>query len=667
MAGVSVDGLVSGINTQNIIDGLLKIQKQQVDRFALRKSDVLQKKSAFNGVETRLLSLQLDASKLSRSQNNPFTKQAVTVSDQAAILGTAVESAAAGIYRFKIDSRAAAHQVASQGFADPDSEISQGTFELRQGNGDVTTITVDDSNNTISGLADAINAAGGGVTANVIKDSSGGGSPYKLLLTSSTTGVEKGISLTNNLAASSDTAVRPEINFDIPVQAAADAKVTFGSGDGAISTTSSTNHFDNVVRGVSFDLLNPTVGQEVAITVGRDTATAVDSVQSFVNSFNDTVQFIDDQSKFVSAGAGGGPLLGDRNVQAVKQKLYSSILDVVPGANKSANRLSAIGITVSNTGTLVLNSTKLQSILNGQVEGVSAADVKRLFAIDGTSDNPGVKFVSGSNKTAASTTPIQVNVTQPAAQASLTAGSALSDSVVIDDTNNTLTLNVSGAEATVTLTSGTYTKQGLTDLLETTLNSASNLTGRSLSVGLVGSNLKIITGNYGSTTNINIISGSAMANLGFTAGQSAAGKDVAGSFLVNGNTESATGRGQILSGNALNENTDGLLTRISLTTASESSPATAQLTVTRGVGSGLGKLLESMLSSTNSLAATTNTGYDSQLTDLQKSMDRQQAIFDAQQTRLKAQFTALESAISTLQTTGNYVSQQLSGISTLGK
>ena len=87
---VKIDGLVSGIDTQTIIDGLLKVQKQQVDRFALRKSEVQQKQSAFKGVETRLLSLQLDVSKLSRSQNNPFTKQKVTVSDETAIAGTAI-------------------------------------------------------------------------------------------------------------------------------------------------------------------------------------------------------------------------------------------------------------------------------------------------------------------------------------------------------------------------------------------------------------------------------------------------------------------------------------------------------------------------------------------------------------------------------------------------
>jgi flagellar hook-associated protein 2 len=435
---VTIDGLVTGIDTQTIIDGLLKIQKQQIDRFAVRKSEVEQKQTAFKGVETRLLGLQLDVSKLSRSQNNTFTRQTVTVSDESAVAGTAIESAAGGVYRFTVDSRAAAHQVASQGFADPDSEITTGTFELRLGNGDLETITVDDSNNSLAGLADAINTAGGGVTANIIKDSSGGATPYKLLLTSSKTGSENSISLTNNLAASSGTEVRPEIDFGTPVQAAVDAKITFGSGAGAISTTSATNRFDNVVRGVSFDLLNPTVGQEVTITVARDTATAVDNVKSFVESFNDLVQYIDDQARYVSSTNQGGPLQGDRNVQTIKQKLYSTVLNVVPGVEQSANRLSAVGITVSNSGRLQLDSTRLQSILDGQVEDVSAADVKRLFALDGISDNSGVKFVSGSVDTKSSATPVQVKITQAAEQASLTAETSLNSSVVIGDSNNVI-------------------------------------------------------------------------------------------------------------------------------------------------------------------------------------------------------------------------------------
>lgn len=659
---VKIDGLVSGIDTQTIIDGLLKIQKQQVDRFALRKSEVQQKQTAFQGVETRLLSLQLDVAKLSRSQNNPFTKQKVTVSDDAAIAGTAIESAAAGVYRFTVNSRAAAHQVASQGFADPDSEISTGTFAFRQGNGDVTTVNVDSGNNSLAGLADAINATRSGVTANIVKDSSGGTTPYKLLLTSSKTGVENSISLTNDLATGSGTAVRPEINFDIPVQAAADARITFGSGDGAISTTSATNRFDNVVRGLSFDLLNPTIGQEVAITIDRDTAAAVDNVQTFVNSFNDIVQYIDDQSRYLSASGDSGPLLGNRNVQAIKQKLFSAVLDVVPGVATSANRLSAIGISVTDSGRLQMNSAKLQSILDGTTEGVSATDVKRLFALSGSSDTPGVTFLAGSSNTRSSATPIQVNITQAAEQAVLTADSALNETVVIGTSNNQLTLKVNGSEAAVTLASGSYNRQDLADLLETTLNSASALAARPVSIGLSGSSLRISSDSYGSSSTIEIISGSAIADLGFVAAQSATGKDVQGTFDIDGKNETATGRGQILSGDVLSENTSGLQVRVSLSAANISGETNAQLTVTRGLASSLTKALDDMLSSTNGMTAATNTGFNKQLTDLQASLDRQQSVFDRQQEQLTKQFNALESAISSLQSTSNYVSAQLANL-----
>lgn len=663
---VTIDGLVTGIDTQTIIDGLLKIQKQQIDRFAVRKSEVEQKQTAFKGVETRLLGLQLDVSKLSRSQNNTFTRQTVTVSDESAVAGTAIESAAGGVYRFTVDSRAAAHQVASQGFADPDSEITTGTFELRLGNGDLETITVDDSNNSLAGLADAINTAGGGVTANIIKDSSGGATPYKLLLTSSKTGSENSISLTNNLAASSGTEVRPEIDFGTPVQAAVDAKITFGSGAGAISTTSATNRFDNVVRGVSFDLLNPTVGQEVTITVARDTATAVDNVKSFVESFNDLVQYIDDQARYVSSTNQGGPLQGDRNVQTIKQKLYSTVLNVVPGVEQSANRLSAVGITVSNSGRLQLDSTRLQSILDGQVEDVSAADVKRLFALDGISDNSGVKFVSGSVDTKSSATPVQVKITQAAEQASLTAETSLNSSVVIGDSNNVLTVKINGFEANVTLASGTYTQQEFADLLETTLNNTSGLAGQSVSAGLVGSKLKITSDRYGSASQIEIVSGSAMTDLGMIAGQKSSGKDVVGSFRVNDIDESATGKGQILSGDSDNENTSGLLVRVSLSAADFSGETTANLTVTRGVGASLGKLLDDFLSSEDGLTSIANSGFDSQLSNLQASVDRQQAVFDRQQEQLVKQFSALESAISQLQSTSSYVASQLASLTSSG-
>ena len=661
---INIDGLITGIDTGTIIDGLLKIQKQQVDRFAARKAVVQEKQGAFNALETRLLGLQLDVSKLSRSQNNPFTKQKVVVNDDTAVAATASESAASGVYNFRVDSVAAAHQVASQGFSDVDSEITQGTFQFRVGSGDVTTVTINENNNTLEGITDAINGAGANVTATIVKDSAGGSAPYRLILTSSRTGAENNISITNGLAADSGSAVRPEIDFGTPVQAATDATITFGSGAGAISTTSSTNRFSSVIRGVTFDLLQATVGDELSITIERDVDSAVSDVQTFVQSFNDVIQYVDDQSRYVPSTGESGPLQGNRSVQSIQQKLRSAVLDVVTGVDTSLNRLSTIGVSVTDAGRLSLNTSRLKDVLSGKVEGVSAGDVKRLFAIDGRSDNPSVSFVLGNSKTQASGTPIQVDVTQAPERALITATGELAASTAINSSNNELTIKIDGAEATLTLADGVYTRQELTDLLETTINNSTALAGRQVSAGLSGNSLELTSNSYGASSKLEIVGGSVLADLGLTAGQTASGKDVSGSFLVDGQTELATGRGRLLTGAKSNEFTEGLQIRVALTPSQVTSSAEAEVTVTQGIGAKLGKLLDDILSGDSGLASTTNDGFRTQLSDLQGALDRQQDVFNRQQEQLLKQFSALETAMSQLQSTSNFVASQLAGLIT---
>jgi flagellar hook-associated protein 2 len=490
MAGVTIDGLVSGIDTQVIIDGLLKIQKQQVDRFTLRRTEIQQKQTAFRGVEARLLTLRSDVGKLSRTLNNPFTKQLVKVSDETAIAATASDSAVNGVYRLKVDSLAKAHQVATQGFADADSEITQGTIQLRTGSGEVKTVTIDQNNDTLSGLVTAINASGSGVSASVVRDAAGGATPYRLLLTSSKTGEDNAITVTNNLAADSGSAVKPVLDFNNPVQAAGDAQITIGSGAGAISVASASNHFEDVISGVDFDLLQADAGDEVTLTVDRDTDGAVSAVEDFVKSFNDTLEYIDSQSSYNTETDTGGLLLGNRSATGIQQKLRSAVLDVVAGVNPSANRLSALGITVSDQGRLQLNSTKLRSVLEGQESDVSINDVRRLFALDGTSSSAGVSYVLGSSRTKASTTPYQVDITQAAEQASLTATSSLAASTVITSANRELELTVDGASTTVTLNEGTYTNQELADHLESVVNASSELSGERFVSGWMAVNSK---------------------------------------------------------------------------------------------------------------------------------------------------------------------------------
>ena len=57
-------------------------------------------------------------------------------------------------------------------------------------------ITIDSTNNTLAGIRDAINAAGMGVTATIVND--GSGTPYRLSLTSTSSGASNSLKITTS-------------------------------------------------------------------------------------------------------------------------------------------------------------------------------------------------------------------------------------------------------------------------------------------------------------------------------------------------------------------------------------------------------------------------------------------------------------------------------------
>ena len=154
----TIDGISSGIDTTSIVEGLLSIQKQQVDRLNSRIAGITEKQTAFKSVEAGLLSLRGSLSRLSRVRDNVFDARSATSSDDTILSAAATSGAPSGIYSLQVNSLAQAHQITSQGYADSDSEITQGTLGVQIGSGAVVNITIDPTNNTLQGLADAINS-----------------------------------------------------------------------------------------------------------------------------------------------------------------------------------------------------------------------------------------------------------------------------------------------------------------------------------------------------------------------------------------------------------------------------------------------------------------------------------------------------------------------------
>ncbi|MBP3956831.1 flagellar filament capping protein FliD [Gemmata sp. G18] len=640
--GLNFAGLATGIDTAKIIEGLNSISQQRIDRFKVQKTEVISKQATFATLQGKLFDLQSKTNALARSGGGAFDGRTATTSDSTSLTATAGTAAVAGTYSLSVVSLAKAAQTSSAGFADPNAQIKEGTLTLQVGSGTATTVTVDSRNNTLQGLADSINTAGGDLRASVVNDGTGV-TPYRLLLTSAKTGSANAITVTNNLSTGTGAAIDPGATV---VQAATDAQVKVGSGAGAITVTSATNQVNNLITGVSLNVLQADAAKTITVTVKADTDATVKSVQDFVTSYNAVRDFITEQTQFDADSSTAGALLGNGDVSALANELSGALSATIPGLTTSSNRLSTVGLSFTDEGKLAFDSAKFTTAL--ATSDTAQADFKRLFSLSGKSDASGVDFLIGTNKTKPTAgTPYKVNVTAPATRAVVVASGA-PGAVMLTPPNNALQVKLNGLTAVgVTLPGGTYsTPEELIAAVQKAINSASGLNGNLVTATINGDGkAQITTQKYGSGATIAITGGSAdvLNALGFAGTETGTGTDVAGNFVVNGVTEAATGSGQILTGSSGNASTDGLQV-----TSTLSSAGSANVTVTQGLASRLGSVLNKYLDPVNGRFKQINEVFTKQTSDIDKNVAKQQALVDSKAAQLQSQFAAMETAVNNL-------------------
>lgn len=662
---ITIGGLATGLDTDSIIEGLLEIQQSRIDKLSVRREEVLQKQSAFKGVEAQLLSLRGSLGQLSGTLNNVFDTKIASVNDETSLSVAADKDAVPGVYSLTVNQLAKANQVATQGFAEADSEITLGDIELQVGDGDAVTVTIDSSNNTLLGLSQAINDSDGDVSARIINDGSGA-TPYRLLLTSKLTGATNTIAVTNNLAATAGSATQPAFDTGNPVQEATDAEISLGSGAGAITIASATNQIDELIPGVSIDLKAADASKEITVTVTEDIESATTAVQGFVSTYNSVIDYLDSQQAYNDVTDVASPLLGNRTAINLQNELQQTLTTSISGLTTGANRLSTVGITFGDDGRLELNNSKLQAALKGENEDVTLTDLRRLFALDGVSDNNGVEFVSGDNTTQTSPdSGFQVDVTAVDTQATVAGSTVLAASgIVIDSSNNELEIKLDNIESgTLTISEGTYTQAELVDEIQAAIDNAATLSDVAATVSIDSDLLSITSDETGQNSRIAITGGSALTLLGFTGAESDRGADVIGSFIVNGETETATAIGNILVGDDDNEYTANLQVRVTLTPSQVVSGVDATLDVNRGFAARLDEVLGNMLDSVDGDLKAADDSFEAQIEGIDDQIDAANLLFESKQESLIAQFIALESAVSTLQNTGSQLSAQLSSLS----
>src|SRR3954451_20986322 len=155
-------GLVSGINSKDIIDQLMKIEEQPKDLLQTRVDSANQQRLAYTDLLTRLSSVKVFGQTVGKPQ--AFGAAATTSSDENVLTATTSTGAAIGSFQFQVARLVTTQQSVSNGFVNPNTKVGAGSITIEQGGGE-------GSNQTL--LSDL--NGGSGIRRGVFRITDGGG------------------------------------------------------------------------------------------------------------------------------------------------------------------------------------------------------------------------------------------------------------------------------------------------------------------------------------------------------------------------------------------------------------------------------------------------------------------------------------------------------------
>ena len=653
MANISSLGLGSGVLNSDLVDQLVQAERAPTENRLTQKTEQTQALlSAYGKLRSAVTELRLPMRQLSAPDN----LKAFSANSSNEGIGVSVDStkASRGTYSVEVTSLAGAQALASRDvFADRDAtSVGQGTLTLNVGD-KTTNLTIDSSNDTLQGLANAINDSDAGVSAGVIDTGNG----FQLVLSADETGTANAVSISvsgDTGGTDTDNQGLSRFAFNTGMDTDAGLQETIAASDAVmkingVEVTRSTNSFENVIDGLTFDI---TETGSSTIKVQQDLGAVADRVQGFVDKFNSLQSTIDSLAGFNAEAGVGSLLTGDSTVRSIQNQLRQVLTRVVPGLeNSSVRSLADVGITTNfETGGLEFDRARFEEQLKNNPDDVTA-----LFAEQGRTTDSQVEFVrSGLN-----TEPgrYDINITQAATQGSL-GGAAFTAPVTIGAGNDELTFQVNGeTSVSVQLTQQTYnTAQELADEIQVQLNAnnALNASGSGVQVGVgSGGELTFTSSDYGSDSNVSLTSVEDGSAYGLSAATGTSGVDVAGT--IGGRT--AEGDGQVLFLGSGNGGASGLQVRI----LGDQTGSRGSITFVEGVAERTVDLVSSFVGADGAIESRTES-LNRDLEQIQENQARLEERIAAYRERLVSQFTAADSLISQLNSTQDYVSQQLAAL-----
>ena len=668
MATISSPGIGSGLDTAGIISKLMSVEAIPLNNLTTQENSYQTKITAYGQVQSNLSSFQ--SAVLGLSNINTLKTVSATSSDTATLTATTTTGAVAGNYSVTVNQLAQAQQLVGNGQASSTSAIGSGasttvTFDFGTISGSQTngiynsgttftsngvaskSITIDSSNNTLSGIRDAINAAGMGVTASIIND--GSSSPNRLLITNNQTGVANSM----RISVSGDSAVSSLLSEDPSNPAAQNFQETTTAQNASltisgVAVSKPSNVITDAISGVTMTLNKTNVGSTLNLNLSNNTSNLTTSINNFVSAYNTLSSSLNSLTSYDLTSHTGADLYGESTITALQRQVKNVILSALPSGSNAYTLLNNIGITFQKDGTLAVDSTKLNTAITNNYNAVA-----NLFAANASASDALVQFTSSTSDTQPGS--YNVNVSTMPTQGKIIA-SAAPTSLVIGPTNDTLSVTLNGISSTIKLTDATYSStSSLASALQAQINgtSAFSNTGASINVSADSSGkLNFVSNRYGGASSV-VLSGTAASTLlGGGSGTSTTGVDMVATL----NGTAALTSGQYILG-PLNSPQSGLKIQV----LGGVTGARGTVTYTKGVAYQLNQLINN-LTGANGLITTRTNGLNTSIKQIENQKTQMQAHLTMLQKQYQATYTALDTTMATLNSTSSYLTGQLSSI-----
>lgn len=363
MGLITSAGAGSGLDVESIISALVNAERAPVQlRLDRQEALTTTTLTGIGSLSSVLSTLKTALQKLDSSSD--FKLRSTSLSQTGYVTVNPGEEASASDFSVEVVKLATGSKLESGIIAGGSSAtFGAGSLDF---SADGNTFSVDvEATDTLTQIRNKINNASDnfGVTATIISTDDG----TKLVLNSKITGAGNDLTVTNDNAALD--AISTNL---VSTQAADDGQIKI---NGSLVTNDS-NTYTTAVADVTITALKVnTVGETTEVSITEDKSAIKKAIEDFVKAYN--TAFGEIKSLTSNVEGAEGPLAADSSARSINNRLRSLLTGSVDSVDATFGSLAAIGITTSRTGTLELDSSKLDTALSNGLD-----DIVSLFSAE---------------------------------------------------------------------------------------------------------------------------------------------------------------------------------------------------------------------------------------------------------------------------------------------